>query len=217
MAIYKSKHVSNYTVIPNEIFNSGLSIEAIGLLTYFLSLPHDWVIYKTTLHNSLNIGRDKLDKIFKELTDNKYIKSTKSNNNGKITYEHIVYDKPYTEIPFTEKPSTVKPYTEKPSTVNPHLQSTKKPSTNKPSNKEINIIDFDVFWNLYDHKIARKKCLTIWKKLTNEDKQKIIDTLPSFLKTVKSKEFQPYPSTYLNNERWNDEIKLQTIKTGMVY
>lgn len=143
MAIFKSKHSSNYTIIPNEVFKDNLSIEAIGLLSYFLSLPHDWVIYKTTLHNTLNIGRDKLDKIFKELTDKKYIISSKYVKNGKISYNHEVFDKPqtsknqkvkhkkstphtdspFTEIPLTEIPSTEKPLTEKPFTENPQLLS----------------------------------------------------------------------------------------------
>ena len=112
MAIYKSKHASNYTVLPNEVFKSSLSIEAIGLLAYFLSLPPDWVIYKTTLHTQLNIGRDKLNTIFNELREAGYVISVEKRDGGRISYEHIVYDKPYngeplTELPLTEKPSTV--------------------------------------------------------------------------------------------------------------
>jgi DNA-binding Lrp family transcriptional regulator len=137
MAIYKSKHTSNYTVIPNEVFKNGLSIESLGLLTYFLSLPADWKIYKTQLHAQLNIGRDKLDKLFKELADKGYIETITKRNNGRIGYDHAVYDDPAKNqsfrkekqySPYTEKPSTVKPYTEKPLTVKPltvkpHLQS----------------------------------------------------------------------------------------------
>lgn len=210
MAIRKSKHISNYTVIPNEIFNSGLSIEAIGLLSYFLSLPHDWVIYKTTLHTSLNIGRDKLDKIFKELTDNKYIKSTKSNNNGKITYEHIVYDKPFTEIPLTVNPSTEKPFTEKPSTAKQHLQSTNKQSTdiiNK--NIESKHYTFDLFWELYDKKVGDKnKIASKYNKLSTEDKQAIFLHVPKYIQSQPDKQYRKNPETYLNNKSWLDEIIL---------
>jgi len=151
MAIYKSKHASNYTVLPNDIFKADLSIEAIGLLAYFLSLPADWVIYKTTLHSQLKIGRDKLNNIFKELTECGYIISVEKRQSGKIIYEHIVYDKPFngepsnqnnvprnnvpplTEKPSTVEPSTVGPLTVEPSTVNRTLLSTNIPSTNKLS------------------------------------------------------------------------------------
>lgn len=143
MAIYKSKHASNYTVLPNDIFKAGLSIEAIGLLAYFLSLPSDWVIYKTTLHTTLKVGRDKLNSIFKELTNSGYVISVEKRQNGKIIYEHIVYDKPFngepanqnnvprTNVPpLTEKPSTVEPSTVEPSTANRTLLSTNIQSTN---------------------------------------------------------------------------------------
>lgn len=130
MAIYKSKHASNYTVLPNEVFKSKLSIEAIGLLAYFLSLPADWVIYKTTLHEQLNIGRDKLNTIFNELRDAGYLISVEKRDGGKISYEHIVYDKPYNGEPSTEKPLTEKPSTVEPSTENMPLLNTNKQSTN---------------------------------------------------------------------------------------
>lgn len=145
MAIIKSKHASNYTVIPNEVFKLGLSLEAIGLLSYLLSLPHDWVIYKTNLHEQLNIGKDKLSTAFKSLQDSGYILSVKKHGeNGKIEYEHIVYDKPYNGEPHTAQPHTAQPCTEKPCTVkpltvNPPLQSTNKQNTNKQS-KQINKI-----------------------------------------------------------------------------
>lgn len=140
MAIYKSKHASNYTVIPNDVFLHCLSVEALGLLTYFLHLPHDWVIYKTQLHTKLNLGREKLDRIFKELQDAGYIISIEKRTAGKIEYEHIVYDIPFNgnidkEKPYTEKPLTVKPYTEKPLTANQPLQSTNIQSTNNTKEK----------------------------------------------------------------------------------
>lgn len=79
-------------------------------------------------------------------------------------------------------------------------------------NKENDInISFDVFWNLYNKKINSKDCENKWKKLTNVERQKIIDTLPNFLSSIKDKTFQPHPSTYLNQKRWNDEVN-NTIK-----
>lgn len=154
MSIIKSKHASNYTILPNEIFTSGLSIEAIGLLSYFLSLPHDWVIYKTQLHTKLNIGREKLDRIFKELQDKGYVISVKEvNDKGQFTYSHIVYDKPY-----NGEPSMDKPYTEKPLTANQPLQSTNLQSTNKQSKKEIKEEDVIAYFreNGYSEEIGKR-------------------------------------------------------------
>ncbi len=113
-------------------------MDAIGLLAYLLSLPHDWVVYKTTLHLQMNCGKTKLDGAFKELQATGFILSVKKQkSNGKIEYEHIVYDKPYNGEPCTEKPCT-----EKPSTVNQTLLNTNIEITNKQSKEyKINIIE----------------------------------------------------------------------------
>jgi uncharacterized protein YdaU (DUF1376 family) len=86
-------------------------------------------------------------------------------------------------------------------------------NVNKDINNKINIA-FDIFWNLYNKKVGSKnKCQKKWNKLKNDQRQKIIDTLPVFLAGIKDKQFQPFPETYLNQERWNDEIKtVQTVK-----
>jgi len=74
--------------------------------------------------------------------------------------------------------------------------------------KKINIA-FDVFWNLYAKKVGDKeRCRKKWDKLKNDDRQKIIDTLPEFISSIREKQFQPFPETYLNQKRWNDEIIL---------
>jgi len=68
-------------------------------------------------------------------------------------------------------------------------------------------IPFSQFWDLYNRKEgAKNKCELKWNKLNNETRQKIINTLPIFLSKIKDRQFQPYPETYLNQERWNDEI-----------
>ncbi len=72
--------------------------------------------------------------------------------------------------------------------------------------EDINI-PFDVFWDSYGRKEGDKNaCKKKWHKLNDADRQKIIDTLPVFLAKIKDKQFQPYPATYLNQQRWNDEV-----------
>jgi len=66
---------------------------------------------------------------------------------------------------------------------------------------------FDEFWNLYNKKVGNKKaCKKKWDKLTYDKQKTIIQTLPEWLTQFSEKQFQPHPETYLNNERWNDEI-----------
>lgn len=76
--------------------------------------------------------------------------------------------------------------------------------TDTDTDTEINI-SFSVFWNLYNKKVNSNGCQKKWKKLKDIDRQKIIDTLPGFLSKIADKQFQPYPITYLNQKRWEDE------------
>lgn len=74
-------------------------------------------------------------------------------------------------------------------------------------------ISFDVFWNLYNKKKGDKdKIQKKWDKLKDIDRQKIIDTLPTFLSSISDKKYIPFPETYLNNKRWNDELEPQSEK-----
>ena len=76
-------------------------------------------------------------------------------------------------------------------------------------NKEnIIVFSFDEFWSLYPNKIAKDKCKTKFNKLSNQDKEKIKNTIADF---IKHKPFESYnhpnPETYLNQKRWEDELK----------
>lgn len=78
--------------------------------------------------------------------------------------------------------------------------------------KEINIL-FSFFWDAYDKKEGDKKaCEKKWNKLTDADRQKIIDTLPTFKSKIKDKQYQPYPATYLNQRRW-DNLQSEPVST----
>lgn len=70
---------------------------------------------------------------------------------------------------------------------------------------------FDEFWKLYPKKIAKTTAYKSFMKIKNIDIvfNKIIGNIK---KRKLSKEWQdiqfiPYPSTYLNQERWNDEVE----------
>lgn len=64
---------------------------------------------------------------------------------------------------------------------------------------------FERFWNMYNKKTSRKKCETKFNKLSTSDKDKIFSTLPNYIKLTPDPQYRKDPSTYLNNESWNDE------------
>lgn len=87
-----SKH--NFTPISNHLLkDKRISLEAKGLISFILSLPEDWVIYKGWVQRELGLGRYQFDRIWKECTDIGYIKTNKwKNPDGKFQYYHEITD-----------------------------------------------------------------------------------------------------------------------------
>ena len=69
---------------------------------------------------------------------------------------------------------------------------------------------FDDFWNLYNKKIDRYKCLSKWNKIKDIDKSKILKHIPEYLKSQPETKYRKNPLTYLNGQCWNDEIMKNT-------
>ncbi len=74
MTTIRIKKSSNYSVIHNTPINdNNLSCEALGVITYLLSKPDDWIVQNNEIKQRFDIGRDKLARIFRELTNAGYM------------------------------------------------------------------------------------------------------------------------------------------------
>jgi hypothetical protein len=71
-------------------------------------------------------------------------------------------------------------------------------------------IPFDSFWNLYPRRDNRKKSQTAWCNLTVANQQAAIAALPDhvayWVADGRTRKTTPMPTTWINGERWNDEI-----------
>lgn len=105
--IIRVKSEKGFTMIPNSVFKAELSLRAIGLLTYILHLPDDWVLYKTYLYETLpKDGRDAIKTAWQELEEKGYIVIEKSDSGGRGKLpetNYIIYDSPGKMVDF---PST---------------------------------------------------------------------------------------------------------------
>ena len=95
--------------------------------------------------------------------------------------------------------------------LNPIIR--KKESKNKESNK-----DFDLFWEHYPKKVGKKKV----QDKFNSNNYPIDLILKNLELQKKSDQWQnqqyiPNPETYLNQERWTDEVVLETIPDEPIY
>ena len=129
--IVRSKRRETYTKIDNEIFKNVDDLVAVGLLAFLLSLPDNWVVYKTSIYPKFKQGRGAVDKAFKTLKDLGYlVGKNKRTETGKMNgYEWIVYETPFDKgfNRTTENSSTV--LTEQPKTVARKTVGTENRST----------------------------------------------------------------------------------------
>lgn len=67
------------------------------------------------------------------------------------------------------------------------------------------------FWNLYDKHRDEKKCIEIWRHLSDDTKAKIMHHVPLYLKMLDAqrdgRRYQKNPLNYLKCKTWNDEYK----------
>lgn len=82
---------------------------------------------------------------------------------------------------------------------------------NPPTNLSVpKISSFESFWEIYPSKKAKKKCQEIWKRRKLDSiADYIIEKLNNQLKNDKQWRegiYIPNPSTYLNQDRWEDEV-----------
>jgi hypothetical protein len=90
--------------------------------------------------------------------------------------------------------------------IDTHTQEEEEQEEEKEEEQYINI-DFEFFWIEYDKKVGDKqKLIKKWNNLTDAEREKIMQYLPSYKQSVPDKQFRKNPETFFNNKSWNDEI-----------
>lgn len=135
-------------------------------------------------------------------------------NNNKNIYAHLKNEQVYSHEDDIQK--------ENDSLSSNTIKQDTKNKAIKKQNKELNELQekqFDKFWQAYPKKVSKKQAQKSWKKINPslELFEKILKALEMVKQTEQWKKdngkFIPYPATWLNQERWTDEIKMmQDIK-----
>jgi len=69
-------------------------------------------------------------------------------------------------------------------------------------------VTFDEFWNTYNHKINKKRCIPLWDKMTLNQRVKAFYGIREYDKFLKSKNrMKCDPENYLRNEMYENEYK----------
>jgi len=207
----------SFTTLINNTLDCIKDPGTLGVYVYLASKPSDWEISESNLQNRFSKGRDYIRARMAELKLLGLLKSMaiKDKKGRIVRWETVLFN----EVQITENPSCGVHITEKPpSGKSSHLGN--PPTTNKGSLqiKEPNkppisprgLDRFDEFWDMYPIKEAKKVCVKYWQT-RNLDliADKIIDKLYQQVNYDDKwlRGFAPNPTTYINQERWNDEIK----------
>lgn len=68
------------------------------------------------------------------------------------------------------------------------------------------MIDFNQFWSIYPKKVARKPAESAWNRLSADKQQTAYADIGKGRYSGTEKAFIPNAATYINQERWEDEI-----------
>ena len=121
MEIIKVHKTDNFTIVSNHhLRNEHLSLKAVGLLTYLLSLSTEYNPTVRGIASKFTDGVDSVTSGLKELQREGYVRISRVTEKGKfVGCRYDIYETPYTENPDTEDqhpdfPCPEKPYPEKP-------------------------------------------------------------------------------------------------------
>lgn len=175
---------------------------------------------------------------FSQLTDNKDVVNYEKNSqklckNFTVNYENFSHNKNIYKnnnkniYAHSENEQVYNHEDDKQKESDNHSSNTIKQETKnkaiKKQNKELNELQekqFDKFWQAYPKKVSKKQAQKSWKKINPslELFEKILKALEMVKQTEQWKKdngkYVPYPATWLNQERWTDEINMMqdTIK-----
>ena len=226
MAILRNASKGKYTVLNNGIFrDENLSAKSLGILAKMLSLPDNWEFSVTGLCSIFK--KDGIDSIrngLKELEENGYlVRNRVRDESGKLTSaEWTVSDQPMLGKPMLGNPMLENPMLENRTQYNTKEYNTKEFITKEFITKDIPPISpkgktdcsdlFNQFWTAYPKHIAKQSAVKAFEKLKPDEK-----LLEAMLKAIEMQKeskqwekdggaFIPYPATWLNQRRWEDEL-----------
>lgn len=96
----------------------------------------------------------------------------------------------------------------------PEKETEKETYTEKE--KENPLDGFDEFWMIYDKKVEKPQAEKSWKRIkpTIELQLTIYAAARTYVASTPDKKYRKNPSTWLNNQCWNDEVVTEQRKVG---
>lgn len=147
----------------------------------------------------------------------RFLKKKKAITTRKTTLGIVVFVLNYTKYQCLKNYKTTQKTIDHETETIEGMDDTQECKNDKNDKKESTNVDskaqFEKFWKLYPNKKNRKKAFSIFQKLDPQVIPKVLAALPLHIKSVDWQKdggaFIPHPTTWLNGERWNDELEVQ--------
>lgn len=81
----------------------------------------------------------------------------------------------------------------------------KNKSANAEKKQEYEFL-FGVFWDKYNKKVDRHKCLLKWNRLTEKEIEQVFQHVEKYVESTPDKQFRKNPLSYLNAKSFQNEI-----------
>ena len=221
MAIVRVVKDKNFiTMGKYHLKEKDMSLKAIGLLSIMLSLPENWDYSVNGLSSIRKESKNTINEILKELETFGYLNRTRiRDEKGKIIeVEYTIFESPYPKNQDMENQDM---------DFRPQLNNNKynnniieEINNKKEIYKESDFKEeFEELWKLYPKKVGKKKALDYYIKARKDkvpfDKIKQgIENYNEYIKETKTKmQYVKDGSTWFNQHCWEDERKIEKVKT----
>lgn len=224
-----------YTVLPNYVLQNINCPIALAVWCHLISRPVTWEVSRAHLQKHFGLGRQKIDKAIKTLIDMHLLsyhmcrhedgtvkKVSILVKNGQEYYKKVIEQRILSTTP--EIHAVDNPLSGETAAIKERNTTKKRNLEISPSNHSENHDEpvdnsFETFWESYPKKVEKIQARGIWKNISDDTKTIIIKDVNLRKQNDwknKSKQFIPNPSTYLKNEKWNDEfVKTNEIKSNV--
>lgn len=213
--------LNGYLNMPKEALSpgNGLGMAARGLLATMLTKPEGWRFAADRLAEEVGESRYSVLQTLKKLREAGYVRTVDlrdagSGNLSRVTWIRDSLQAPWPDAAevrisdsgaseFGETVQIVSPVEVIPVEVKTLAQPARVPASDKAVEADES---FARFWAGYPRKKEKKRARLAWKKLTREQREDAIASLPKFSNAMKGRAEQHImqPPTFLNGESWND-------------
>lgn len=217
--------ITGYGLVFKRVMKDrNISIEAKALYSYLSAYAGaDESAFPSVdlIKHELGIGKHRFLRAKNELIDNGYLmvdrKQTKNiygSNLYTLFHSHRqVDDRPVDDRPAYDRPVDSQPTTNN-SITNNNITSNSKTINNSAT--DVTRERFEEWWKLYDKKRDKKISFKKFEKcLKQHSFEEIMQGTRMYLKTIKDKQYQKDPKTFLHNESYMNDYSDELQPSGM--